>query len=94
MPTELAGHSIKEWSLIILLTSLGITFGIIGVAFAMAVIANPSAISFTGTFDVSQFVGILIGISAVAVVFVGQQLTARQVTNAIKDNDETWLKEK
>jgi hypothetical protein len=90
MPTELAGHNIKEWSLILLLISVGFTFSVIGIGLALA-ISSGATISFTGTFDLSQYQTVLLGIAMVAVTLIGQQLTARQVSNAVEQTDKAWI---
>lgn len=92
MSTEdLAGKTLKEWSLIILLVSLAIVFSMVGVGFVLAIIYNPTAITFTGSFDLSQFVGILIGVAMVAVTLVAQQLTARNQSAIAAQTDKAWI---
>ena len=89
--TELSGHSLKEWSLIVLLVSLAIVFTIIGAGFIIAIINDPSALTITGSFDLSQFTGILIGIAMVAVTMVAQQLTARNQSQIAAQTDKSWI---
>lgn len=91
MSEELAGRSLKEWSLIILMVSLAFTFGIVGVGFALAIMYNPGAITFTGSFDLSQFVGIIIGVAMVAVTLVAQQLNTKAISQANAQNDRAWI---
>lgn len=92
MSTELlAGKKLKEWSLIILMVSLAMTFVIVGVGFALAIMYNPGQITFTGSFDLSQFTGILIGIAIVAVTLVAQQLTAKQQAEIAEQIDKSWI---
>lgn len=91
MTDNLHGLSLKDYSLIILLVSLAITFAIVGVGFIIAIANNPTSITFTGSFDLSQFTGILIGISMLAATLVAQQLTAKQQQAAIKANDQSWI---
>lgn len=88
--TELSGHSLKEWSLIILLISLTITFVIVGVGFVIAVLNDPTTLTITGSFDLSQFTGILIGISMLAATLVAQQLTAKNQANIAAQTDKSW----
>lgn len=90
---ELAGYNLKEWSLIILLISLGMVFAIIGAGFVLAIMANPTGITFTGAFDLSQFTAILIAVAGIAAVLVSQQLTHKQTLNAVSETDKTWLAE-
>jgi hypothetical protein len=87
---DLAGHNIKEWSLIILLMALAFVFVVFGIAFASAMIANPNIIV-TGTIDLGQFTGVIIGVAMVAVVLVGQQLTSKQQADAVSATDKVWL---
>lgn len=91
MSEELAGRSLKEWSLIILMVSLAFTFGIVGIGFALAIVHNPGAITFTGSFDLSQFVGIIIGVAMVAVTLVAQQLNTKAISQANAQNDRAWI---
>ncbi len=88
---ELSGHSIKEWSLIILLVSLAITFTMVGIGFVIGIINNPSSVSITGSFDLSQFTGVLIGISMLAATLVAQQLTAKNQSTIAKQVDQSWI---
>lgn len=90
MSEQISGKSTKEWAMIILMSALGMTIGIVGITFGLAVIHNPSAVTITGSFDVSQFTAVVIAIVGIAAVFVGQQLTAKQVTGAIAQNDKIW----
>lgn len=79
-PTDLAGFNLKEWSLIILLFALAFVFAVVAIGLAVA-IASGSQITFTGSFDLSQYQAVIIGVAMVAVVLVGQQLTSKN--NAI-----------
>jgi len=87
---DLAGYNLKEWSLIIMWASLGITFVVFAVGFAVAIVNNPQIV-ITGNIDLSQFTGVIIGISMVAVVLVGQQLTAKAQASAVASTDKVWL---
>lgn len=73
---DLGGLNLKEWSLIILLGSLGFVFGVVGIGLALA-IASGAVVEFTGSFDLSQYQAVIIGVAMVAVVLVGQQLTSK-----------------
>ena len=90
---NLAGYNIKEVSLIILMVSLGAVFVMFGVAVAFALLNNPT-ITISGDIDVGQFVGVIIGISMVAVVLVSQQLTSKSQAAAVAATDSVWLAEK
>jgi len=90
-PVDLVGHNVKEWSLIILLLALAFVFVVFGIAFASAMLSNPDIIV-TGTIDLGQFTGVIIGIAMVAVVLVGQQLTSKQQAAAVKATDDVWAK--
>ena len=82
MSQEVLGASLKEWSMIILMVSLAFTFGIVGVAFVIAMINAPGdAVTISGTFDLGQWQAIVIGIAITATVLVSQQLTKKD--NAI-----------
>lgn len=82
MSQEVLGASLKEWSMIILMVSLAFTFGIVGVAFVIAMINAPTdAVTISGTFDLGQWQAIVIGIAITATVLVSQQLTKKD--NAI-----------
>lgn len=87
---DLGGHNLKEISLIILLIALAFIFVVVGVAFVIAVMNDPSQLVIAGEFDLSQFTGIIIGIAMVAVTMVAQQLTARNQAQIAKQTDESW----
>ena len=88
---DLGGKSLREWSFIILMLNLTVVIVIFSIAFAVAMFNNPDII-ITGSIDIGQFVGIIIGIAIVATTLVAQQLTKNQITSAIRDADEVWLK--
>lgn len=88
----ISGKSAKEWAMLILMSTLIMTIGIVGISFGLAVINDPSKLTITGSFDISQFTAIIIAIVGIAAMFVGQQLTARQVTGAIAQTDAVWQK--
>lgn len=90
---SVAGYTLREWSLFILLFILGIATSVFVIGLAIAVINNPN-ITFKGEIDLSQFTGIIIGIAMTAVTLVGMQLGAKNVASAVKQTDETWLAEK
>ena len=92
-PIDLGGHNIKEWSLIILLMALAFVFVVFGIAFASAMYSNPDIIV-TGTIDLGQFTGVIIGVAMVAVLLVGQQLTSKQQADAVAATDHVWMSEK
>lgn len=89
---DIAGKDLREWSFIILMFTLALAIGAWTVAFIIAV-ANEPDISITGSIDLSQFTGIIIGIAMVAVVLVSQQLTAKQQASAVKATDDVWAAE-
>lgn len=90
---DLVGHDIKEWALIIMIGSVAFVFGVVGIGLAVA-IYNGAAITFTGSFDLSQYQAVVIGVAMVAIVFVGQQLTSRQNQAATAQADNAWLTDK
>ena len=86
---DLGGHNVKEWSLIILLLALAFVFVVFGIAFSSAMLSNPEIIV-TGTIDLGQFTGVIIGVAMVAVLLVGQQLTSKQQADAVAATDRVW----
>jgi hypothetical protein len=92
MSEQIAGYSLKEWSLIILLFVLGIAVSVFVAVLVIAIMNNPNIV-LKGEIDLSQFTGIVIGIAMVAVTLVGVQLGHRNTAQAIHDNDQTWLHE-
>ena len=88
---DLGGHNIKEWSLIILLLALAFVFVVFGISFGMAMLSQPTIVV-TGTIDLGQFTGVIIGVAMVAVVLVGQQLTSKQQADAVAATDNVWAK--
>lgn len=87
---NLAGFNIKEWSLIILITAIALVFIVFTIGMAIAIINDPTGISFTGNIDLSQFTGVIIGIAMVATTLVAQQLTAKNQAAAVAATDEAW----
>ena len=87
---ELAGYSLKDWSLIILLFILGIAVAVFIAGLVLAILNNPQ-ITITGEIDLGQFTAIIVGIAMVAVTLVGQQLISKVQASAIKQTDDTWL---
>lgn len=85
MSQELAGYSLKEWSLFILLGGLVFTFAFVGIGFGIAISNDPSKITISGDIDIGQFVGVIIGIAIVATTLVAQQLTKNQTIQAMKE---------
>ena len=90
---DLAGKDLKEWSFIILMFTLAIAIMAWVISFVIAVLNTPEEITISGSIDLSQITGIIIGIAMVAVVLVSQQLTSRNQANAVKATDDVWLKE-
>ncbi len=88
---DLAGKDLKEWSFIILMFTLAIAIMAWVISFVIAIINTPEAITISGTIDLSQITGIIIGIAMVAVVLVSQQLTNKNITNAVGATDKVWL---
>jgi len=78
---DLGGYNLKEWSLIILLFALAFVFGVVAIGLAVA-ISSGATIEFTGSFDLSQYQAVIIGVAMVAVVLVGQQLTSKSNATA------------
>ncbi len=90
-PLDLAGLNIKEWSMIILMVSLGIVFAVFGIAMAIAITNDPQ-ITITGEIDIGQFANIIIVIAVVATVLVSQQLTQKAIAQTIRQSDDAWAK--
>ena len=90
----LAGQTIKDWSLIILLLAIAFVFVVVGVAIILSITSGQSTFTFSGEIDVGQYNAIIIGVAMVAVTLVAQQLTSRQQRAAVKDTDDVWSKEK
>ena len=87
---DIAGKDLREWSFIILMFTLAIAIMAWVISFIIAVMNDPD-ISITGSIDLSQFTGIIIGIAMVAVVLVSQQLTSKNQAAAVRDTDKVWL---
>ena len=92
-PFDLAGKDLREWSFIILMFTLAIAIMAWVVAFVIAILNDPD-ITISGSIDLSQITGIIIGIAMVAVVLVSQQLTSSNQRNAVRDTDAVWAGEK
>ena len=90
---DLAGKDLREWSFIILMFTLSIAIMAWVTSFVIAISNTPEAVTISGSIDLSQITGIIIGIAMVAVVLVSQQLTSKQQANAVKATDDVWLKE-
>lgn len=88
---DLAGFNIKEWSLIILIAAIAVVFIVFAVGMSIAIINDPTGVTFAGTIDLSQFTGVIIGIAMVATVLVSQQLTAKNQAAAVKATDDAWI---
>lgn len=96
MSTEnfnLAGKDLREWSFIILMFTLSIAIMAWVVSFVIAILNTPENITISGSIDLSQITGIIIGIAMVAVVLVSQQLTSKQQASAVAATDEVWMNE-
>lgn len=90
---DLAGKDLREWSFIILMFTLSIAIMAWVVSFVIAIMNTPENITITGSIDLSQITGIIIGIAMVAVVLVSQQLTSKQQANAVAATDNVWIGE-
>ena len=90
---DLAGKDLREWSFIILMFTLSIAIAAWVVSFVIAVINDPT-ITISGSIDLSQFTGIIIGIAMVAVTLVAQQLTSKNQANAVAATDRVWMEDK
>lgn len=73
---DIAGMNLKEWAFIVLMINLTIVIAMVAISFAIA-IYNGQDIQITGSFDISQLTGIMIGIATVATVLVAQQLNTK-----------------
>jgi len=73
---DIAGMNLKEWAFIILMINLTIVMAMVSISFAIA-ISSGQEVKITGSFDLSQLTGIMIGIATVATVLVAQQLTTK-----------------
>lgn len=90
---DLAGFNIKEWSLIILIAAIAIVFIVFAIGMSVAIINDPTGVTFAGTIDLSQFTGVIIGIAMVATTLVAQQLTSKNQAAAVKATDDVWKSE-
>ncbi len=90
---DLAGKDLREWSFIILMFTLAIAIMAWVISFVIAILNNPD-ISISGSIDLSQITGIIIGIAMVAVVLVSQQLTSKQQASAVAATDAVWKDDK
>jgi len=90
---DLAGKDLREWSFIILMFTLAIAIMAWVISFIIAIMNNPD-ITISGSIDLSQITGIIIGIAMVAVVLVSQQLTSKQQANAVAATDAVWKDDK
>lgn len=92
-PTTPLGNLSKEgWSLIILLLSIAFVFVVVGVAIIISISSGDAVFTFTGEIDIGQYNAIIVGIAMVAVVLVGQQLTAKTQASAVQASDDAWAK--
>lgn len=71
---EVAGQSLREWALIILIMSLVMVVVIYGFAVYEAFSNSPN-VNITGEIDVAVFEHIIVTIAAAAIIMVSQQLT-------------------
>lgn len=90
---DLAGKDLREWSFIILMFTLAIAIMAWVISFVIAILNNPD-ITISGSIDLSQITGIIIGIAMVAVVLVSQQLTSKQQASAVAATDAVWKDDK
>jgi hypothetical protein len=90
---DLGGYNIKEWALILLLSSLIIVFALFAIAIAHAILAGNATITISGDIDIGQFTGVIIAMAAIASVLIAQQLTSRNQAAAVAATDSVWLKE-
>lgn len=81
---------LKEWSLVILLFAIAFIFFVVGAVIILIVQSGDFDVTVTGNIDVGDYNVIIVGIAMVATVMVAQQLTKKQVTDTIKENDESW----
>jgi cell division septal protein FtsQ len=91
---SIAGKSLKEWAFIILMINMSVVIVSYAVVFWMAIINDPTAITITGSIDISQITIIVFGIAMVATVLVSQKLTKDAVTDAVAATDKVWAAEK
>lgn len=90
---DLGGKDLREWSFIILMFTLAIAIMAWVISFVIAILNNPD-ITISGSIDLSQITGIIIGIAMVAVVLVSQQLTSKQQASAVAATDAVWKDDK
>jgi len=90
---DLAGYNIKEWALILLLSSLVVVFALFAIAIAHAIINNNAVITISGDIDIGQFTGIIIAMAAIASVLIAQQLTSKNQAAAVAATDSVWMEE-
>jgi hypothetical protein len=81
---------LKEWSLIILLFAIAFIFFVVGAVILLIVQAGDFDVTVSGNIDVGDYNVIIVGIAMVATVMVAQQLTKKQITDTVKENDESW----
>lgn len=81
---------LKEWSLIILLFAIAFIFFVVGAVIILVIQSGDYDLQLTGNIDVGDYNVIIVGIAMVAVSLVAQQLTKKQITDTIKENDESW----
>jgi len=81
---------LKEWSLIILLFAIAFIFFVVGAVILLIVQSGDFDVTVSGNIDVGDYNVIIVGIAMVATVMVAQQLTKKQITDTVKENDESW----
>lgn len=91
---SIAGKSLKEWAFIILMINLSVVIASYAFVFWMAVANDPSAVTITGSIDISQITIIVFGIAMVATVLVSQKLTKDAVVEAVAATDKVWSEDK
>ena len=81
----------KDIALVIMISAIAFVFGVVAVGLTIGMINNPQGITITGSIDLNQFVGIIIGVAVAGVAFVGQQLTAKHGAKVQQQTDQAWL---
>lgn len=74
---DLGGHSLKEWSFMILMVCLVVVVVTFAASFVLAVLSDKATIAVTGDIDVGQFTAVILGIAMIATMLVSQQLTSK-----------------
>ena len=73
----LAGFSVKDWSLMIVLSSIAILFVVISVGIGVAIANDPKAITIGGEFNLSEWNSAFLLIVGAGISMVSGQLATK-----------------